>query len=238
MENGKLLEARKIGKRFGPFEALSNVDLQLERGEKVLILGPNGAGKSTLCRILALLSKPSSGTLLFKGERVSGDIGKAYKSVLGYLSHRTMLYSHLSAEENLLFFASLHQVRDSKKIHEMMDAFGLSPEKRRLAGTMSRGMQQRLSIARLLLTDPEILLLDEPFTGLDPDGARQLAEAIYGQGRGDKTVLTVTQDLRECPGSAERVLILKKGRIYFDGQIPPGGNLESLYSGISDGEMQ
>lgn len=235
MDIRPLIETIKLGKRYGKFEALSGLDIRINRGENVLILGPNGAGKSTLCRILALLSRPSSGTVLFSGEPLSGKARTAYKAVLGYLSHRTMLYSHLTAEENLRFFASLYGVVGRERVHELLEMFGLIAEKRRFAGALSRGMQQRLSIARLLLTDPEILILDEPFTGLDREGVRKLAETITGLGAGGRTVLTVTQDFRECPGSPERVLILKKGELIFDGKVPPGGRAEDFYTEIAGG---
>jgi len=236
MKTAALIEARKIAKSFGHRVALAGVDLSINRGEAALLLGPNGAGKSTLCKILALLSRPSSGTLFFRGEAVAGDARKDYKSVLGYLSHQILLYGHLSAEENLRFFASLYGVRDGeKKSRELLERFDIYRDRDRLVFSFSRGMQQRLSLARLLLSDPEVLLLDEPFTGLDPDGARKLVDSLNSLKSEKRAILMITHELDESVGIAEKVFILDKGRMVFEGDAPPAGKLKDLYFNVTDG---
>lgn len=236
MDNAALIEARKIRKSFGHTVALDGVDFSLGRGEAALLLGPNGAGKSTLCKILALLSRPSSGTLFFKGEPVAGETRKNYKGMLGYLSHQILLYNHLSAEENLSFFASLNSVSNGReKIRELLDRFGLIDSRDRLVGTFSRGMQQRLSLARLLLSDPELLLLDEPFTGLDPEGSRKLMESLASLKSEKRAILMITHEFDESVEIAETMFVLNKGVVAFRGNLPPVNKLKDLFFEITEG---
>jgi heme exporter protein A len=239
MDRTALIEVSGIEKSFGHTKALDGADLTLKQGEVALLLGPNGAGKSTLCRILALLSRPTSGTLLFKGEPIADETRKRYKEVLGYLSHQILLYNHLTAEENLRFFASLYGLKDSRsRIDRLLEEFGLSSFKNRLVGTFSRGMQQRLSLARLLLPDPEILLLDEPFTGLDPEGAKRLVDSLASLKSEKRAILLITHELDESVEIAESLFILDRGKMAFRGTLPPISQLKKFYFEITGGRKQ
>jgi heme exporter protein A len=239
MDGAAFIEVSGIKKSFGQKKVLDGVDLSLGRGEAALLLGPNGAGKSTLCRILALLSRPSSGDLLFKGEKVVDQTRKRYKEILGYLSHQILLYNHLSADENLQFFASLYGVENSKqKIDGLLEQFGLTRYRNQLVGNFSRGMQQRMSLAKLLLPGPELLLLDEPFTGLDPEGAGRLVESLKALKSENRAILLITHELDESVEIAETMFVLDKGRIAYKGELPPLNRLKDLYFEITGGQKQ
>lgn len=239
MDTIPFLEARGICRSYGRTTALENVSFYLERGRNTLILGPNGAGKSTLGRILALLSKPSSGSLFWEGGPVEGASRRTYRRRLGYLSHQLFLYSHLSAGENLEFFAALYGIpRPAEKAAEMLERFDLSVHRSRLAGELSRGMQQRLSIARLLLSDPELLILDEPFTGLDAESSETLRSFLLSLRPSKKAVLLITHDILEAEKISDSLIILDKGRVRFSGDIPDAGKLGDLYLERTGGEPQ
>lgn len=224
------LEAREVSRYYGRTSALKSVSLFLEKGRNTLVLGPNGAGKSTLCRTLALLARPSSGIILWEGEPVCAKKRGECRTRLGYLSHQLFLYNHLSAEENLDFFAALYGIpAREKKIAGLMDQFGLASHRRKLAGNLSRGMQQRLSLARLLLADPELLILDEPFAGLDEESSGALRSFLVSLRQSDKAVLLVTHEIPEARGIADDLLVLDRGEVRFFGEAPPPGKIRELY---------
>jgi heme exporter protein A len=218
MADAPLLEARNITKRFGYLPVLKGVDLTLRSGELVLLLGPNGAGKTTFTRVAATLTRPSGGQLLLDGAPLGSRGQERLRRRLGYLSHQTFLYGHLTARENLEFFGGLYGVGDTGvRIPDLLEQMGLSRAANRLAGTFSRGMQQRLSLARVLLTDPDLLVLDEPYTGLDPQGTETLTSVLAGLKAAHRALLLVTHELEACLPIADRVAILVKGRVVFDG---------------------
>jgi heme exporter protein A len=213
----RVLSLSRLTKRFGYFRVLDDVSMELRAGELLLLLGPNGAGKTTLTRILTTLSRPSGGTLRF-GEGKLDEAGRVrLRREVGYLSHQSFLYAHLSARENLAFFGKLYGMADlDRRISALLERVRLSDARDRLVGTYSRGMQQRLSIARVLLTDPRLLILDEPYSGLDPEGSRTLTGLLKGLKDERRAILLVTHELEDCLPIADRVAILCKGRVVFD----------------------
>jgi len=213
---GSLVEARDLSKSFGPRAALSAVNLRVAAGELVALLGPNGAGKTTLLRILATLSRPTSGTVRIGGVDLA-KAGSEARRQIGFLSHRTLLYDDLTAEQNLAFYARMYDLPDAAgRIGELLDRVGLAERRRDLVRTFSRGMQQRLALARTLLHRPPLLLLDEPYSGLDPLVTQVLTgllAELAGQGA---TILLTTHDLDRGLALARRLVVLSQGRVVYD----------------------
>ena len=211
-----MIQAKKIVKSFGPRFALAGVDLSVEAGEFVTLLGPNGAGKTTLLRILATLTRPTSGTLLIDGLDPS-QVGDEARRRIGFLSHRTLLYDDLTAEQNLNFYARMYDVGDGQpRIESLLKQVGLLTRRHDLVRTFSRGMQQRLSVARAVLHHPQVLLLDEPYTGLDPNAAQVLTDLLSElAGEGCAVILT-THNLERGLMAGRRVVVLVRGRIVYD----------------------
>ena len=208
--SGAAVRARGLTRRFGPLVALRPLDLDLEPGETIAVIGPNGAGKSTLLRILAGLARPSGGELQIGGEKKSRP---QQRRQVGLIGHQTFLSPALTVRENLFLAARLHGLEDAPECAERgIAALDLGAFAERRAGTLSRGLAQRTAIARALVHDPSIVLLDEPFTGLDPHAAVRLAsllERLPGEGR---TTLLVSHDLARAAQLAERALVLVRGR--------------------------
>ncbi len=212
-----ILSIKGLSKRFGHVRVLEDVSLDVHVGELLLLLGPNGAGKTTLTRILTTLTRAGRGTFLFRGESVTEKNRGALRREIGYISHQTFLYAHLTAAENLSFYGRLYGVHElDVRIGTMLERVGLAGVADRQVGTFSRGMQQRLSLARVLLTDPSILILDEPYTGLDPEGSRTLTKLLAGLKTESRAVLMITHDLEDCLEVADRIAVLHKGRIALD----------------------
>jgi ABC-type multidrug transport system ATPase subunit len=203
------IEARGLSRRFGPVVALHPLDLDVPAGRVLAIVGANGAGKSTLIRLLAGLGRPSAGTVAIggaEGER------RARRARVGLVAHATMLYPALSARENLLFAGRLFGVADpAARAAELLAAFELEPVADRAVGTFSRGTAQRVAIARALVHDPAVLLLDEPFTGLDVRAAERL-EGLVAALRGRHTVVLSSHDLPRAARLADQGLALAAGR--------------------------
>jgi heme exporter protein A len=237
-----ILEARRLTKRFGALTALDALDFDVLRGESLAVFGPNGAGKTTLTRILTTSLRMSSGSL-----RIDGRDPRTHeietKRILGLISHQTFLYDDLSARENLIFFARLHGLDDpSGRAEALLDSVRLLDRADDPARTFSRGMQQRLALARCLIHDPRIVFLDEPFTGLDPYAAALLRATLERLRHEGRTLFLVTHNLAEGLELSDRWMILAGGRIraqgasadadrlafersYFEhvGGSPPGG---------------
>ena len=180
-----MIELRKLTKSFGSKYALRGVNLRVMPGESLVIFGPNGAGKSTLIRILSSLSRPTSGTVHIGGLDLATH-ADGIRRHLGVVSHAPLLYDSLTAEENLRFFAGLYGMSQPEpRITLLLAQVGLTTRRGDLVRTFSRGMVQRLAIARALLHDPQVLLLDEPDTGLDPQAAEMLHDLLVQVSRGD-----------------------------------------------------
>ncbi|MBN63135.1 MAG: daunorubicin ABC transporter ATP-binding protein [Gemmatimonadetes bacterium] len=203
------------GKRFGAHTALQPTDLVVQRGEAALLAGANGAGKSTLLRLVAGLCRPSQGTVLIGG----CDLQRApeTRAAIGLLSHQILLYDELTARENLLFFARLYSLNDGgARADEALAAAGLAPRQDHRVGGFSRGMKQRLALARATLHRPSVLLLDEPFTGLDAAAGTALRERLCRFRADGGTCLLVTHRFDEAEGLIDRLLVLERGRLQLD----------------------
>jgi heme exporter protein A len=201
-----MIKVRKLVKRFGLKTVLRGMDFQVEQGEFVALLGPNGAGKTTFLRILASLSRPSMGGVNIAGYSLP-DQAAAVRRRLGVVSHQPLLYGDLTAEENLRFYGRMYGVQDLQlRVAEVLELVGLTSRRRDLVRTFSRGMQQRLAIGRAVLHDPEVMLFDEPHTGLDQDASAMLA----ARGR---TVVMTSHDLARAADLASRFDVISRGVI-------------------------
>jgi len=199
----------QVSKLFGTFAALRQVSIGLEPGRCYVLLGENGAGKSTLLRVLAGLLRPSFGTV-----RVFGDLAPHQaRARIGYMSHAPMLYDELTAQENLRYFASLYRGRDCLAPAEALRQVGLDPELKRILGQYSQGMRQRTSLARVLLPVPELLLLDEPFSNMDMESARQMVGLLAQFRQSNRTIVLTTHQRELAAPIADWVLTLHAGRV-------------------------
>jgi heme exporter protein A len=196
--------------------ALRGIDLDIRPGEFVTIVGPNGAGKTTLLRILATLSRPTHGHVSIAGHALPKGADDARRQI-GLLSHQPLLYGDLTAEENLRFFGKMYDVPQLEaRILELLDRVELIDRRQDRARTFSRGMQQRLAIARALLHNPAVMLLDEPFTGLDPRSSDRLEEMLHVLRDGKRTVMMTIHDLERGWAMCDRALVLARGKIVYE----------------------
>ena len=208
------LRLENIDKRYGGLLALRGVSLVIAPGECVVFAGRNGSGKTTLLRIAAGLVRPSRGTLSFSSESQAGD---ARSIRPGFVAHATMVYDELTAEENLLLFARLQEVEQPEnRVETLLNEVGLSDRRASLVRTFSRGMRQRVAIARALLHEPSVLLLDEPATGLDPQGVTWLAEAIRRLRDSGRTILMSLHGESDISSLGTRAIRLDAGSIAAD----------------------
>jgi heme exporter protein A len=213
-----VIEIQGLVKSFGGRVVLRGLDLQVADGEYLTLVGPNGAGKTTLIRILATLSRPSAGRVVVDGFDLAEEAGEVRRR-LGVVSHLTLLYDNLTAEENLKFYGQMYDVSDlDRRTDTALEMVGLGSRRRDPVRTFSRGMQQRLAIARAILHDPPILLLDEPDTGLDQHAAAMLIELLAATGVGKRTVLMTTHNLERSLAIGDRVAILTGGRIAYQAE--------------------
>ncbi|MDE3188853.1 MAG: heme ABC exporter ATP-binding protein CcmA [Acidobacteriota bacterium] len=199
----------QVSKLFGSFAALRQVSVDLEQGRCYVLIGENGAGKSTLLRILAGLLRPSHGNVRVFGNNEPHEA----RERIGYMSHAPMLYDELTAQENLRYFASLYPRRACLEPAEALRMVGLDPELTRTLGQYSQGMRQRTSLARVLLAVPELLLLDEPFSNMDVESARQMVELLAGFRQGNRTIIITTHQRELAAPIADWVLALRAGRV-------------------------
>jgi len=208
-----MISVSGLQKYFGPVKALRGIDFEINAGEYVALLGVNGAGKTTLIRILSTLTKPSVGKVMIAGFDIPKDSNRI-REQLGVMSHSTFLYGDLSAEENLLFYGKMYGVAQLRpRIDELLERVSLETRRHDLVRTFSRGMQQRLSLARAILHRPKILLLDEPFTGLDVNAAGMVTELLRQFIIEGITVLLTTHDIDYALQQAQRVLVIRQGLI-------------------------
>ncbi|MFC1943216.1 heme ABC exporter ATP-binding protein CcmA [Chloroflexota bacterium] len=206
-----------LTKSFGSHLALRGIDLKIRHGQSVVIFGPNGAGKTTLIKILATIMSPSSGIVLVDGLNLK-DNAEKIRHRIGIVAHQTFLYTNLTAYENLEFYSRMYDVpRRKERIHEIAAMVGMTSRLHDCVGTLSRGMQQRLSIARVLLHKPAIMLLDEPETGLDQQAISMLWKALGTEGEEKRTIILTTHNLERGLELGERLLIIDKGKIVYEG---------------------
>ena len=226
------IRSLKLRRSFGAIPAVDGVDLEVRAGEFLTIFGPNGAGKTTLLRLLCGLLKPTKGEIRLLGLSPGGSL-KDVKRRIGLIAHASFLYGGMTARENLLFYARLYDLPDpAARAAGRLAEVGLASRGDDLVRTYSRGMQQRLTIARALLHDPEIVFLDEPYTGLDQQASRMLRSLLEGIRGSGRTVMMVTHNLEEGLELSSRVAIMSRGRVVED--RPASGltraDLESLYA--------
>ncbi len=215
-ENNHLIVIRSLYKTFGYRVVLKDLNLEIEDGDFVAIFGPNGAGKTTLLKILSTLSSPTSGEIYINGVNLEKDRNKI-RANLGVLTHESYLYENLTALENLKFFASMYDLNDiDNKSIEVLRYIGLEGRGGDIVRNFSRGMKQRLSLARAIIHDPSILLLDEPYSGLDQHGIKILNELIIKLVNEKKTIVMTTHNFYESLSLAKTSLILNQGRIVYE----------------------
>src|SRR4026208_1167487 len=208
-----MIIVKKLVKRFGLKTILRGVDFEVQPGEFVALLGPNGAGKTTFLRILASLSRPSLGEVNIAGCKLPQQAAQV-RARLGVVSHLPLLYGDLSAEENLRFYARLYGINNYElRITEILEMTGLETRRRDLVRTFSRGMQQRLAIGRAVLHDPDVMLFDEPYTGLDQDASSTLHDVLKTVARQGRTVVMTSHDLSRAEDLATRFDVLSRGVI-------------------------
>lgn len=228
---GSAIRAQGLWKQIDGRTILEDVSFEIAAGEFVGILGANGAGKTTLLRMLATLAVPSGGQLLLFGQSARGS-AHAIRRRIGLVAHQSMLYRDLSAAENLVFFARLYGVADpAARAGRLLDVMGLGSRADDPVKAFSRGMLQRLAIARALLHNPDILLADEPFEGLDAASVEATEALLASLREAGKTIVMVNHDIPQSLRLARRVLILRGGRLVVDaaaGSLEAGGVLSEV----------
>jgi heme exporter protein A len=213
-----LILISQLTRVYDVLPVLRQLDLTIMRGECVALLGANGSGKSTLLRLLSGSAKPTSGSIRVGGWELPREAA-AVRAQMGMVSHKPLLYENLTARENLLFFARLYQLsakQQAERIPSLLARVGLAKRAHDRVRGFSRGMQQRLSLARALLHQPDILLLDEPHTGLDQEGAAMLDALILELCQGGQTIVMATHELERAARLASRAVLLARGQIVHD----------------------
>ena len=226
-----MITVKKLVKRFGLKSVLRGLDFEVQPGEFVALLGPNGAGKTTFLRVLASLSRPSLGHVKVAGFRLP-DEAAAVRARLGVVSHLPLLYGDLTAEENLRFYGRMYNIANMEtRITEVLEMVGLENRRRDLVRTYSRGMQQRLAIGRAVLHDPDVVLFDEPYTGLDQDASSMLDDVLKAVAAKGRTVVMTSHDLARAEELGTRFDILSRGVIAASTKRDDlkSGNLLSFY---------
>ncbi|HKE13642.1 MAG TPA: ABC transporter ATP-binding protein [Kofleriaceae bacterium] len=230
---------RGLTKRYGHQRALAGIDLELRSGSMCALLGPNGAGKSTLIGIVSTLVRASAGEVAYRAGRTSLPGGSRLRRLIGILAHDSFLYGELTAEENLRLYGELYGVADAdRRAAALLDEVSLEGEaRRRPVRTYSRGMVQRVALARAMLHDPRVLLLDEPFTGLDRSGSAALARTLAGAVARGCVMVVVTHDLEALAGMADHVAVLRRGKLEYEARQAGGysyAELKELYHRHAD----
>lgn len=213
-----IIRVSNVVKQFGRFAALRGVSADFDAGRFYAILGDNGAGKTTLLRSLAGLARPTRGEIL-----VQGADPRAACRELGYMAHPSLLYDEMSGMENLRYFARLYDIAGDARCRQVIGAVGLDPELSRPIGQYSQGMRQRLSLARAILHDPKILLLDEPFSNVDVHSARAMVALLEGMRDAGKTVLVVTHQASLLAATADEFVWMQFGEIVDRSRTLPAG---------------
>ena len=204
-----------LTKSFGNFKALRGINLKLEKGQFLTIFGPNGAGKTTLIKILSTLMKPTSGVIKIAGLDPRED-GESVRKQIGVISHSTYLYPNLTAYENLKFYGKMYDLQNlTATIERVLEDVGLKDRMHDLVRTYSRGMQQRLSIARAILHDPAVMFLDEPYTGLDLHAAEMLRDLLQTIHTRERTVIMTTHSISQGLEVSDMVGILVRGKLVY-----------------------
>jgi heme ABC exporter ATP-binding subunit CcmA len=210
-----------VSRHFGRRRALANVSLAARAGDIVGLLGPNGAGKSTLITMLATLATPSKGEIRY-GNETASRLGPSLRTRIGLLAHELHLYPELSARQNLRFFAELYGLDARAPVDDALESAGLADRGDEAVSTFSRGMRQRLALERSLLHAPRLVLLDEPFTGLDDRAVGLISDRLRRLAAAGTIVLLATHDLDLADGLVTRVALIRDGRLLLDEPASPG----------------
>jgi heme exporter protein A len=210
-----VIKAEGIYKKFGNKEILRGIDLHMQEGEFVTVLGPNGAGKTTLLKVLAVLTKASAGKLSIGGVPVEDNMLQM-RGQIGVISHHSFLYDKLTAFENLKFYGEMYRVKNLKeRIYQVIDEVGLQYSLVDPVRTFSRGMLQRLSIARAILHDPKVLFLDEPYTGLDQHAIGILNKVLFQLNKDKRTIFMITHNYEQGLELSDKIIIIYQGKITY-----------------------
>lgn len=229
------IEATKLTKAFGKRKAVDEVSFELPEKTFLTIFGPNGAGKTSLLRLLSTLSRPTSGSAQLFGLDIKEKADEV-RGHIGYISHNPMVYPDLSALDNLLFVAKLYGVaQPEKRALELLEAVELKHRRDDVVSSFSRGMTQRLSIARALVHDPDIIFLDEPYSGLDPH-AVSIFDSMLEQNRTDRTLVMVSHDFKKGYDMCTHALVMSKGKVVAFGEKDQVtlSDIEAVYESSSD----
>ena len=227
-----LITVNGLSKAFGLRPALRGIDFTIHSGTQVALLGPNGSGKTTLLRLLCALSRATTGTISVGGWTLPNE-ASAVRAQLGVVMHLPLLYDDLTAEENLRFFAQLYDLdQPDAWITAILERVGLSKQAHELVRTFSRGMQQRLALARAALHNPAVMLLDEPYSGLDVKGKEMLDGLLREWKSAGRTVIIASHDLQRAALS-DQVLILHRGRLTTDQPMSEVDDLPALFSRVT-----
>lgn len=234
-----MISVRNLVKRFGPKTVLHRLDFEVGAGDFVGLLGPNGAGKTTLLRILASLSRPAAGRVQIAGYRLPAQAAQVRRR-LGVVSHQPLLYGDLTAEENLFFYGRMYALEEVKtRAAEVLHLVGLYSRRGDLVRTFSRGMRQRLAIGRAVLHDPEVMLFDEPHTGLDQDACAMLDTVLSEIAARGRTVVMTSHDLARVADLATRFDVISRGKIVASGtrqEIGPDNLLRFYRQAVKSAE--
>lgn len=223
-----MITAQNLCKKFEDFTAVDNVSFDINQGEVLALLGPNGAGKTTTIRMITSLLKPTNGQVLVHGIDVAKEPEKV-RFLLGVLSENHGLYNRMAAAEYLDFFGQIYDLELShrkERIAFLLEKFGLEEAAKRKVGEFSKGMRQKLALARSLIHDPPVLLLDEPTSAMDPESARLVRDLIKDLKSSKRTILICTHNLAEAEELADKIAIIRKGKIVASG--PPAALREQL----------
>jgi len=229
-----MILVKKLVKRFGLKTVLKGMDFSVEEGQFVALLGPNGAGKSTFLRILSSLTRPSMGVVSVAGFELPKDAAEV-RQRLGVVSHQPLLYVDLTATENLKFYGKMYNIPNiDERITEVLEMVGLTKRRDDLVRTYSRGMQQRLAIGRAVIHDPDVVLFDEPYTGLDQDASAMLDSVLRTVAAKGRTVVMTSHDLGRTEDLATRFDVLSRGKIAASATKADfgTGNLLSFYKSV------
>ncbi|MEQ1727217.1 MAG: ABC transporter ATP-binding protein [Vicinamibacterales bacterium] len=224
------VELTELSRHFGRRKAVSRISLTLQSGDIVGLLGPNGAGKSTLLGMLATLVAPTTGTLTYGGRGI-GELGEGIRGRIGVLAHELHLYPELTARQNLEFFARLHGLTDvAPLVGAALEQANLGDRGEDQVASFSRGMRQRLALERCLLHRPRLVLLDEPFTGLDDRAVRIVADRLTRTAAAGAIVVLATHDLDVADGLITRMAVVRSGRLLCD--VPASAGIRQQYRAL------
>jgi ABC-2 type transport system ATP-binding protein len=216
-----MIQTENLSKKFNDFLAVNQVSLQVKSGEVLALLGPNGAGKTTTLRMLTSVLRPSTGWAHVAGYDVVTQAAQVRASV-GILTEQHGLYGRMSAVEYLDFFGQIYHMPSGtrrERTDELLEKFGLGDERKRKIGEYSKGMRQKLALARALFHNPPVLLMDEPTSAMDPESARLVRDAIHGLRSANRAIIICTHNLAEAEELADKIAIIQRGRIIISGQV-------------------